>query len=193
MFNTAQEVREFTLAGKATLTLQSEKTGAHFTYKVRQATDKRTGEQAHRWFVSVLNGPDNEHSFAYIGLLDMGTKRTDYLNPNGPVQFRQTAKARFGADTPSVRGFVYFWNAVSLDKMPGCMKVRHDGKCGRCGRKLTTPESLDRGIGPECAGRMGMSVAKSDKPSSDAEVFEMPPRRADPVMAAFAASVREYI
>lgn len=25
------------------------------------------------------------------------------------------------------------------------------GRCGRCGRRLTDPESIRRGIGPECA------------------------------------------
>lgn len=31
---------------------------------------------------------------------------------------------------------------------------RHSGRCGLCGRTLTTPESLDFGIGPECRKRL---------------------------------------
>ncbi len=154
MFNNAQDVREFTLAGKATITLESEKTGAHFTYRVRQALDQRTQEPAQRWFVSLLSGPDNENSYTYIGLLDCGARHANFLAPQGPVQFRQTAKAKIGADAPSVRGFVFFWNAINADKMPCSMIVRHEGKCGRCGRTLTVPESIDRGIGPECASKM---------------------------------------
>ncbi len=143
IFANPQDARAFTLAGNATITLESQKTGAHFTYRVRQALDRETEKPTDRYFVSVLNGPDNEHSFAYVGLLDGGS-------------FRQTAKSRFAADTPSVRGFVYFWNAIAADRMPNTMNVRHEGKCGRCNRKLTTPESLDRGIGPECAAIMGI-------------------------------------
>jgi hypothetical protein len=29
---------------------------------------------------------------------------------------------------------------------------QHTGKCGRCGRKLTDPQSIARGIGPDCLG-----------------------------------------
>ena len=28
------------------------------------------------------------------------------------------------------------------------------GACGRCGRPLTVPSSIDRGIGPDCAALM---------------------------------------
>jgi hypothetical protein len=27
----------------------------------------------------------------------------------------------------------------------------HEGKCGRCGRLLTVPSSIESGIGPECS------------------------------------------
>jgi hypothetical protein len=30
------------------------------------------------------------------------------------------------------------------------LEVWHEGRCGRCGRALTVPESVERGIGPEC-------------------------------------------
>lgn len=32
------------------------------------------------------------------------------------------------------------------------MNFYHMGICGRCGRALTTPESITRGIGPVCYG-----------------------------------------
>ncbi len=32
---------------------------------------------------------------------------------------------------------------------------RELGHCGHCGRTLTNPESIERGIGPVCAGKMG--------------------------------------
>jgi len=30
------------------------------------------------------------------------------------------------------------------------VKIFHEGKCCRCGRRLTTPTSVQNGIGPEC-------------------------------------------
>ncbi len=180
MFNNAKDVREFMLAGNATITLESQKTGAHFTYRVRQATD-RDDKPTNRWFVSLMNGPDNENSFAYIGLLDSGARSANFLDPNGPVQFRQTAKSRVGPEAPSVRGFVFFLSAIAAGKMPCSMNVRHEGRCGCCNRKLTTPESLDCGIGPVCAERMGMSTSSASQA----------PRHGN-VMAAMANSLREY-
>ena len=158
MFTDAKDVREFVLAGCATVTLESERTGAHFTYRVRQAKDRETEKPAQRWFVSLLSGPNNESDYVYLGLIDFGARSANFLAPTGPLQFRQTAKAKVGPDAPSVRGFTYFWKAITEGKMPCSMVVRHEGKCGRCGRTLTVPESLDRGIGPECAGKMGMAA-----------------------------------
>ena len=39
--------------------------------------------------------------------------------------------------------------------LPKTVEVWHEGICGRCGRKLTVPESVERGLGPECAGLVG--------------------------------------
>jgi UDP-N-acetylglucosamine 2-epimerase len=33
------------------------------------------------------------------------------------------------------------------------IEVFHMGACLRCGRALTTPESITRGLGPDCAER----------------------------------------
>ncbi len=38
--------------------------------------------------------------------------------------------------------------------MPEQLEVWHEGCCGKCGRKLTDAESIARGIGPECYGKM---------------------------------------
>lgn len=97
------------------------------------------------WFVGLLTGPDNYADYAYVGL----------LTQNG--DFRLTAKSRYTGDSTPVKAFQYFWKWVSDGEMPPHMEIRHEGSCGRCGRKLTVPESIDRGIGPECFGRMVVS------------------------------------
>ena len=35
--------------------------------------------------------------------------------------------------------------------LPPALEVWHEGRCGRCGRKLTTPQSVETGFGPVCA------------------------------------------
>jgi hypothetical protein len=135
------QARSFTLAGKAVLTLQSARTNQHFTYRVKQAVDRATGEIQPLWFVSLLtNGSADEGQFSYIGVI-----RSD--------AFALTAKSKAGLDAASVQAFAFFWNRCRAE-IPASLNVMHAGKCGRCGRTLTHPESLETGIGPECAQRL---------------------------------------
>lgn len=150
MFDNAKSIREFSLAGKATVTIESLKTGAHYTFQINKADD---GEV---WFVSVLSGPSNETDFTYMGIL-FGTAQKTWFGHNG-TEFRLTKKSRYTDDATCVRGFRFFWRFIEAGVMPQDMQVRHSGHCGRCGRTLTTPESLDRGIGPECANKLGMAA-----------------------------------
>jgi hypothetical protein len=134
-FATIADAKAFALAGNAIITLQSLRTGAHFTYKVRAAKNDQG------YYVSLLSGPDNESDYSYLGMIRGGI-------------FGLTKASRVSLNTPSVRAFEWFWNMVR-DGIATELVVRHEGRCGRCGRTLTVPESIDRGIGPECAGKMG--------------------------------------
>ena len=137
MLTTALDITNFVLAGNAILTLESQKTGVHYTYRVQRAKAP-DGSPCNRWFVSLLTGPQNTSDYTYIGLLD-------------EYGFRLTAGSKLGADAAPVRGFKFMWtHAHDRNSMPPQMLVRHEGRCGRCSRVLTVPESLDNGNGPEC-------------------------------------------
>lgn len=155
MFQNTADIERFILAGNAVFTLESEKTGAHFTYRVTRAPEGRNPV----YFVGVLTGPNNEDDYSYAGILRMGTAHD--TNPHREVfEFRTTAKSRIAATALSVVGFKWFWDRVSAGRMPAGVTMRHSGSCGRCGRTLTTPESIERGIGPECAKTMGIATVK---------------------------------
>jgi hypothetical protein len=140
MFHNPAEVKQYALAGHATLTLSSQRTGNRYTYKISRAKDDN-GQPKDLWFVGLLAGPDNETSYQYMGVL------------NG--SFKLTSKSRYKPDSIPVRAFQFFWRHVAEDRMPPEMEIRHEGSCGRCGRKLTVPESIDSGLGPECRQMMG--------------------------------------
>jgi hypothetical protein len=142
MFTDPKALHEYALAGHATLTLTSEKTGAWYTYRVSQAKDRATGEPQPRWFVALLTGPENTSDYSYMGMLD-------------EAGFRLTKASKFAPDTKSVQAFAYAWKHVSAGQMPPQVAIRHEGRCGRCGRTLTVPESIDSGLGPECRSKMG--------------------------------------
>lgn len=135
---TCKQVLEYIHGGKGKITVLSLKSGTHFTYKFF------TGSRPDYLFVSVLNGPDNQSNYAYMGMVtDRGLKRT--------------AKSRVGEDAPSFKALDWVLK-MCISKNENLFEVaqiEHSGICGRCGRELTTPESIERGIGPVCAGLIG--------------------------------------
>jgi len=128
--------RQFVLAGKSIFTLRLQ-TGERYTYKVSQVEDKLTGEKLPKWFVSVLTGPDNWANYTYAGMLENG-------------HFRTTGRSRISSNAPSMIVF-QGWIELCLAGLetPG-IEIWHTGRCGRCGRLLTVPESVAIGIGPDC-------------------------------------------
>jgi hypothetical protein len=47
-----------------------------------------------------------------------------------------------------------FWRHVTAGELPVTLSMQHEGHCGRCGRTLTHPDSINTGYGPECAARI---------------------------------------
>ena len=121
---------QFAKAGKALFTVQNEDTGGRFTFKVKKLAEKEI------WFVSVLNGPDNYSNYRYVGTI-FGS------------EFRSKKKS-MSKDAPAFQAVDWFNKRMNEGILPENVSVYHEGKCGRCGRKLTVPESIKAGYGPEC-------------------------------------------
>lgn len=135
--------RDFITAGNATLTFVSVQTGSRFTYRTRKS-DRDT-----LWFVDLLTGSDNESDYQFIGVISM---RTDHRYPIWA--FKHSAKSTVSAEAKSVRAIDYLVALLNYDReFPTKVEFWHSGQCGRCGRKLTDPESIDRGLGPKCAAK----------------------------------------
>lgn len=137
-------VRGFVFGGAAVFTLRSLRTGTRYTYRVRvKKEDAAAGSADPVYFVNLLRGPDNEGDYAYVGALrrDMG--------------LRLTSASRMGRGAPGVVALVWFLDAMKGGRavLGSSLEFWHEGRCARCGRRLTVPESLADGYGPECAGR----------------------------------------
>lgn len=146
LFENPETVRTFVLAGNARLTLRSLATGARFSYRVRRAPDDGKPDKKRPWFVSVLIGADNESSYQYMG--------TIWRMSNTMLTYDHGSKSKIGLGAPSAMAWNYFFGQVLVvGQIPAKLEVWHEGRCGRCGRALTVPESIARGIGPECAGK----------------------------------------
>lgn len=129
--------KEFVLAGNAIFTVLNTATGKRYTFRVRQPDSNAP------FFVQLLTGPENTRDYTYLGV----------LNLNGVLKL--TGKSHYRDDSLPVRVFRQLLRVLWGDlELPAGWEVNHAGKCGRCGRLLTTPESCERGIGPECIKMM---------------------------------------
>ena len=149
MFQTPADALAFLLSGNAIATFVSKRTGTRFTYRIQAPREPRRYQWINN-FVSVLTGPDNSRDYEFLGTLQ-GDERA----------FVHAASSRIAADAPAVRAFAWAWLWLRRDVMPEELEIHHEGRCGRCGRRLTTPESITRGIGPECAQKGGMGLFAS--------------------------------
>jgi hypothetical protein len=116
--------REFLLAGRAIFTVDNGR-GEHYTYRVTVGSV--------RAFAGVLIGPDNSSDYLDLARFDPATGELT---------------GQYGDDK---RVAVLRWSLHRIyrqDGLPQGYSIRHSGRCGKCGRLLTTPESIESGIGP---------------------------------------------
>ena len=114
-------------------TVRSEKTGRHRTFRITSSKDENGNIT--RW-VKLLTGPDNTSSYTSFARI---------VNDRVVVFYKH-------------KGTQWELLATMLNKMQEqgleetkAQILEAEVKCRRCSRPLTTPESLQRGLGPECA------------------------------------------
>jgi hypothetical protein len=126
----ASEILTFIRAGRAVFTLQSAATGTYFTYRVARAGGSRV-----QYLASVLVAPD---VYCYFGMISAG-------------RLVATGGSKVPRSAPSSVALAWFLRQLERGELPASVVFRHEGRCGRCARALTTPASLDTGLGPDCA------------------------------------------
>jgi hypothetical protein len=125
-------IREFVLAGKSHFTIVSLKTGSRLTYRIQKSEDGK------RHYVRVLTGPDNTSNYTFLGTIFDETT------------YRVGSRSKISQTSPSQKAFLWLWQNLREGRLPETVEFWHEGKCGRCGRLLTDPTSIERGIGPVC-------------------------------------------
>ena len=116
----------------------------YYTYKVVR---KSGYDGRDVYFVSLLIGPDNTADFGYLGLLNAETG-----------QFRTTGKSCCKPGSTPARVIARVLAALHSGRQDAITAagwgINHEGRCCRCNRTLTTPESVAAGYGPECRRKM---------------------------------------
>lgn len=122
------------------ITVENTKTGGHRTFKVSTVQE---GNLKGKRIVALLYGPDNEsdyRGFAFVkedGSISVWSKYRSTSVDVARSQYEVFAHMLMRPDAFEELGAVYHF----------------EGRCRVCNRKLTTPESIQSGIGPVCAGR----------------------------------------
>lgn len=135
-----KDILNFIFAGQAKFTVVSLKTNARFTYKIQ----KRKGQHHNGrplMYVHVLRGADNNRDYGYLG----------YIRPNGRPEILPGKKGQ--PEATSYRAIKWLLSNLNQKHLPDNVEFYHSGECGRCGRTLTVPESIQTGLGPVCAGK----------------------------------------
>jgi len=127
------DIKGFVFGGKALFTIKNESTGNRFTFRVVRLKD----ETKNVYFVNVLRGPDNTKDYMYIGAVING-------------KFKHTTKSQVTEKAQSFQVFDWMVKKINNGGLPDKVKVYHHGRCGKCSKLLTVPESVLSGFGPEC-------------------------------------------
>jgi len=138
-----QKIIDYIFGGNALITVRNEDSKNRFTFKIKKCKNPKAIKIDLYW-VLVLTMPDNndEKSYKFIGALSR------------EEGFRHSDKSYIKDNAKSVNVAYYYFNRLlgySKFKLHDNIRTYHMGYCGRCGRLLTVPESIDSGFGPECS------------------------------------------
>lgn len=126
-------------------TIENTATGEHRTFKIKTQSNDATFAPGER-VISLLTGPNNESDYKGFGFVDNNDIRIWRSRRAASPHYEQYAKALWslatlGAESPySRKGY----------------RLHLEGRCVMCNRRLTTPESIQYGIGPVCAEKSMM-------------------------------------
>ena len=131
-----EEIKRFVLSGKAIFTIMNASTGVRFTYKFKQ---NKNDSKVFWVYMLCMSNNEDDKSYKFLGGFSM---EKGFINSD---------KAQIKG-TLGVRAINWFCKQIKNDTLQKHEKLRffHLGKCGRCGKTLTTPESIKNGLGPEC-------------------------------------------
>lgn len=117
------------LSHNGKITISNPNTGNHRTFQIKTV---KKGNLAGKRILSMLIGPNNEQDYLGIGFVDdTGIK---IWNRHKGTLYEKTANC-----------------LLKIEELG--LISQFSTKCRVCNRELTTPESIETGIGPICSGK----------------------------------------
>lgn len=124
-------------------TLRNKSTGEYRTFRIRTQKEDSNFAPSKR-IIGLLTGCDNTNDYKGFGFVE-DDQIVVWQRFRG-----QSKKSHFEMFA------VMLWGAVNdpTSKWAINYELMVEEKCRRCNRTLSTPESIERGIGPECATKI---------------------------------------
>lgn len=138
---TAMQTAPFNLfTHNGCITIQSP-SGEHRTFQIRTQPKDATFKPGTR-ILALLAGPDNANDYKGFAFVD-----SPETSKNPTVHLWSRYR-----DNPTFQAYAKLLLYPQHYTQKG-MQYHAETVCRVCNRKLTTPESIESGIGPKCSGR----------------------------------------
>jgi len=143
---TVAQFRNFIFAGRSVFTLENRETGNYITFKVKEVK-KNYKVIPGQFTIQCKALGDKNYGYEFMGF--MNTIRNEF-------------RPRYRGILEHVGFKTFLWvlkNFERLEEFEEKMSMYHEGVCCKCSMPLTTPESIEKGIGPICEERvLGKSI-----------------------------------
>lgn len=118
------------------ITVHNTSRGTHRTFQIKTQKQDANFAPGER-ILSLLTGPDNTSDYTQMG----------FVKPDGSIILWKKFRTEGYEKLVGVLKNIEVWQERGFSYLL-------EGRCRRCNRRLTNPESISTGIGPECS-KMG--------------------------------------
>lgn len=133
-------IGDFSKIPDGTVTIVDEESGTHRTLRISIWKAKGDGSR----IAAMMTGPDNDRNFTGFATIRPDGSASVW-NRFSSAEYWGWMGAMERLATATADEFGEYREAWAM----------RSGRCARCGRKLTVPASLHRGLGPECVKHEG--------------------------------------
>lgn len=131
----SRTIKNYCMGGNAIVTLISP-SGEHHSYYIRAPWKEDKGDFASD--IRFVYHKEKHNRWKYVGEIF-----------NDGTRFKRTKSSCYWEENKVFKGAAYIVKMMNRD-FPTSMVLKHGGCCSRCGRELTDPVSIERGLGPKC-------------------------------------------
>ena len=135
------EIQLYVYGGKGRFRMKSKASDKEFVYKISPMSKRNERYDEYTFYVSLVVDGGSD----FLGV--MKAEDNHYIH---------SKRSFHKFDSPAVKGVRWLLHQFTTDNdFPEMMEFFHMGVCSCCGKALTTPESVEMGIGPVCFKRYG--------------------------------------